>query len=468
MVSRYFSYFIQFVNSVLIAKYLGPYYLGVWGFITLIIQYLNQFNLGISHSVNALISVNKNKKKYVEKVIGTSVFMTLILSALILLFFFITNFLDIKIGQKFQFHQYIYIVAFVGILGYFNSLFSTISRVNGNVFEIAFNQSSLPVFMFLALVFFNKGNLINALIGAYLIAFILSFLVYVFKGDFSIKPLCIAKLIKEIQLKGFYLFIYNTSFYLIIIVTRSFISEYYSVVEFGYFTFAYTFANVALLLLQSFSFLIFPKLINRFSKSSMEETGSLLSMVRKNYIVGAHFLIHLFIFLFPFFVMFFPKYGNATGVFRLIALSVVLYANSFGYTGLLIAKKQEKSLSLIAFVSLLLNTLLLYLFIVFFNVEFNVAVLATMLSNMLFVFLIGYKSMPQLYSTYKLPQVIREVFPLSLFLPYIMSLVFVVLDLTPYYFILPVILLVVFNYKVIFDMIKLGKKVINDPNIINI
>ena len=38
MLSRYGTYAIQFVNSIFIAVYMGPYYLGIWGFINLIIS----------------------------------------------------------------------------------------------------------------------------------------------------------------------------------------------------------------------------------------------------------------------------------------------------------------------------------------------------------------------------------------------------------------------------------------------
>jgi hypothetical protein len=65
--SRYLTYAIQCINSLFIAVYLEPYYLGIWGFVTLILQYMNQLNLGISHSVNAIISIHKEKEWYVQK-----------------------------------------------------------------------------------------------------------------------------------------------------------------------------------------------------------------------------------------------------------------------------------------------------------------------------------------------------------------------------------------------------------------
>jgi O-antigen/teichoic acid export membrane protein len=80
VISRYATYIIQFVNSLFIAVYLGPYYLGIWGFINLVLGYLAQINFGIPHSVNIIVSVNKEKEEYAQKVIGNGLTMILGLS----------------------------------------------------------------------------------------------------------------------------------------------------------------------------------------------------------------------------------------------------------------------------------------------------------------------------------------------------------------------------------------------------
>jgi O-antigen/teichoic acid export membrane protein len=255
--SRYATYFIQFINSLFIAVYLGPYYLGLWGFITLVIRYLNQLNLGISHSVNAIISIHKNKEWYIQKVIGTSLTMLAGLSVVVILFFAGNIVFHWDIGSKYNFSTYAPIVAVIGILAYFNTLFSNIFRVYGRVVEIAINQSAFPILMLITIFIFKGENLLRALIGANFLSFLLSFFLYLYRTPVKLKPFFISRLIKTIQIKGWHLFIYNTSFYLIVISTSSFVSAYYPVEEFGYFTFAFSLSNIVLLLLQSISFLIF-------------------------------------------------------------------------------------------------------------------------------------------------------------------------------------------------------------------
>lgn len=72
--TRYITYGLQLVNSILLAIVLGPFYLGIWGFITLMIQYFNQFNFGIAHYFNVVASIKKGDKKLIATFLGNSFF----------------------------------------------------------------------------------------------------------------------------------------------------------------------------------------------------------------------------------------------------------------------------------------------------------------------------------------------------------------------------------------------------------
>ncbi|MGY0408104.1 MAG: oligosaccharide flippase family protein [Polaribacter sp.] len=468
ILSRYFTYFIQFVNSLLIAFYLGPYYLGVWGFLNLMIQYLNQLNLGIPPAINAIISIHKKKEWYVEKVISTSFTILLLLSAILFLFFMLDYFIDFQIGNKYSFKKYSFYVLLIGIFGNFNSLFSTIFRVQGKILEIAINQSSLPLFILITILFFKGEKLIDSLLIAYLSSILFSFFIYLLRSDYKLNFLFIFRMMKKVQIKGWYLFIYNSCFYLIIISTRTFVSSYYSVSDFGYFTFAFTFANVALLLLQSFSFLIFPKLINRFSSYSIEQARKTLNDVRNLYMVSSHFLIHLFILLFPLLINFYPKYGESIHAFRLIALSIVLYTNSFGLTGLLIAKEKEKQLSYISFLALVINVLLAITLLEFFNVNFYYTILATMFSYLFFVFMIALKGAQILKLPKNVFSLAKYVFPTNLLIPFLMSLIFSIFKVPSFMFFISITCFLILNFKYLIKIKEFVKKMIVNPNLINI
>ena len=456
--SRYATYFIQFINSIFIAVYLGPYYLGVWGFITLIIQYLNQINFGIAHSVNVIIAVHKDKHWYVQKVIGTSITMLIMLSILVAIFFAANELFQLQIGDKYNFSQYAPVVLLIGIFGYFNQLMSNIFRVYGQIIEIAFNQSSVPILILLTIILYNNSeNLLWVLVLANLFAFLTSFMLYLLRCPVKFKPIFVGRLMKTIQIKGWYLFVYNTSFYLIIISTRSFISGYYSVEEFGYFTFAFSLANAVLLLLESLSFLIYPKLINRLFSATEKQAVTLLEMVRDAYISTSHLLIHFAIFLFPFFLLLFPQYNNSAVTFKMCALTVVLYTNSFGYSSLLISKGFEKKLGFLSLSIFIINIVLVFVLIEFFNVSFSFVISATMASYFLYVFTIGYFGRKMLELKTNFLGLLKDIFPLRLFIPFFLSLYLIIIFSNNLYFILPLIVFIIMN----FGIFKKIKKIIN-------
>lgn len=468
ILSRYATYLIQFINSIFIAIYLGPFYLGVWGFITLVIQYLNQINFGVAHSVNAIISIHKQREWYVQKVIGASLTMLIILSIIVVLFFVGNNLFNFDIGSKYSFNVYAPFVAIIGVLSYFNTMFINIFRVYGRVTEIAINQSAFPLLMLIVIFIFNRENLLWALVYINLFACFFSFSIFVLRSPVSLKPIFNWHLIGIIQNKGWYLFIYNSSFYLIIISTRSFVSAFYEVSDFGYFTFAFTLANTILLLFDSFSFLIFPKMLNRFANSNNEKILELLMDVRNVYITLSHLLVHLAIYLFPFFLLFFPQYSQVGNVFRLIAITIILYTNSFGYQGLLIAKGNEKILAKLSFLALCINIVLSFVLVMVFRVDYSKVILSSLITYMIYVFLVGRLGRKMLSQSVGFISIFKDVFPMRLITPLLLSFLFLLTSLPDVAFIVPLVLFLILNFKVIVKSKNIFVQILTNSNTINI
>lgn len=466
--SRYGTYFIHFINSLFIAVYLGPYYLGVWGFITLVTSYMNHLSFGVSDSVTAIISVKKDKDFYVQKVIGTALTMLIGLSVIAIILFSINAIFELDLGSKFNFSTYAPVVVLIGILGYFNTLFNHIFRVYGRLFEIAFSQTVFPILMLLAIVFFKNKDLLWAMVFANLLAFLLAFVMYVIKMPIKIRPIFIFDLFKTIQIKGWHLFVYNTSFYFIVISTRSFVSGFYSVEEFGYFTFAFSLANVMLLLLQSMAYLIYPKMLNRFASAKNHQNAELLMKLRDAYVTSSHLLIHVAIIIFPLFLLLFPQYIAASEAFKLIALSVLLYTNSFGYSGLLIAKGFEKKIGKLSFTALVINLIAALILIKVFEVPFTLVVLATMLSYFFYVFMVGRMGRKMLDLDTSFTKVIKDIYPLRLLIPYVFSLVLILFSAPDNYFIISLTLFFILNFKVLLNLKSVVKSIIVNPDFINI
>lgn len=467
--SRYATYAIQFLNSLLIAKYLGVYYLGIWGFITLILQYLMRLNFGISNATNAIASIHKSNEKYVSQIVGVSITLLLLLTLIILLFFFGANYFSLNIGAKYSFVKYTPYVIVIAILNNFNLFFSNIFRVYSKLIAIAINQSIVPIVLLIVIFLYQGEDLLWALIIANLIAVCLAFSFFIFTSPISIKPKINWKLAKKIQVKATYLFIYNACFYLIIISTRTFVSEYYSVEEFGFFTFAFSLANSVLLLFESMSFLIFPKLLNRFSNKSINSAVKLLNLLRNSYITISHFSIHIVIILYPFLITFFNEYQSTGKTFTIIALTVVIYSNSFGYQGLIIAKEKEKVISFIAFIALILNITLSYTFVKHLNFSYEFVMFSTMLTYFIYIFHITKYGRKLLSLKTDFSSTFLDVFPVKWMLPFCTSII-----ITFYFYnfkwlyILPILIFVLLNFKSLIKTYEIGKKIIYNPNIIDI
>lgn len=466
--SRYATYIIQFINSMFIAVYLGPFYLGIWGFLNLILGYIAQFNFGIPQSVNVIVSVNKQDNSYVTKVVSVGIVMTVLLSVLVLLLFGLNKLDIIDIGSKYNLNLYIYPLIIISILTHFNGYLSNIFRIYGDVAAIAINQSLLPLLILIVTPFFRKEELLWAMLYASCAACFISSTLYLMRFPIRFKPLFDWDLFKFIQIKGWYLFIYHASFYLILLSTRSFISSNYSIEEFGYFTFSFSLANVVLLLLNSISFLIFPKMLNRFSTANNEQTSSILFEIRSVYISLSHLLIHFVIMIFPLFLYFFPTYQESSLAFKVISLTVVLYTNSFGYLGLLMAKGRDKLIGNLALVALLLNVLLSVILVYVFQVSFSFVILSTLITYLCYVFVSGMYGRKQLGLSSGFMATLKDIYPLRMMFPFMLSLGFVFFNVNAFYFILPFLLYTLFNFKDLLKIKNVVQKMLANPNFINI
>lgn len=468
VVSRYATYIIQFVNSLFIAVYLGPYYLGIWGFINLVIGYAAQFNFGIPQSVNVLVSVKKQDSEYTQKLANNGLAMILILSVVIVIFFLFTNLLGFDIGDKYHFNTYLVPILIIVTLTHITGFLINISRVFGQIWPIAVNQSLFPILVLFVIPFFRGDQLLWAMVIVQAMSVIISLLILLrtypikigLSGDFPI--------FKSIQHKGWYLFIYHASFYLILLSTRSFISANYKVEEFGFFTFSFSLANVVLLLLNSISFLIFPKMINRFASLDNSGIHTLLTNFRSLYITVSHLLIHFVIMCYPLLLYYLPKYQETRSVFVMTALTVVLYSNSFGYLGLLMAKGKDKLIASLSFAALLVNIVASYILVFIVNVSYEYVILATLVTYLIYVLASGYFGMKIIGLPTRFAAVLCDIYPIRMMLPFAVSLIFVIADLSEFYFIIPFAFFLALNVQE-FGNIKSGiLNIIKNPKTINI
>jgi O-antigen/teichoic acid export membrane protein len=465
--TRYFTYFIQFVTSILIAVKLGPYYFGIWGFILLLINYFQITNFGISNSINILMVQHRSDENHVKNFVVTSVALVGILAIVIGMFAGYYFFFGISLLYKYNIGMLLFLICIIAICIHYNNLFQIIYRVKNRLFEVAFYQSVVPLLIFIALFLSRDRMLLIVLLIAYLLGNGLSILIFIkgkqipWGGKSNLSDAGI------ILKKGFYLFIYNICFYLIIVSTRTVVSVFYTVEDFGYFTFSFTLAHAVLLFLDALTFIIFPKIIDKLNSQDKQSINDTLKMLRINYVSISHGLVYVAIVLFPVFVYFLPKYQSTVLAFNLIALTVALNTNFFGYTSFLMAQNQEKTIAKVSVIGLILNITIALCLVYLFHVKYMYVVLATLISYWIYSYICVFYANRILEQKTTFLKVMKEGFPLHLMIPYIIALIFVIANINLLLFI-PLVFYLIFNLRYLMEIKETIKKVILKPDVINI
>lgn len=468
LASRYISYGVQFFVSLIIAAKMGPYFFGIYGFITLILNYCAVISFGIPASLNVLLVHHKTQENTCGNYIGNALLFYTIQSLLLFVLYLVLVISDIEIDNNYPIKEYYLLIAIIASLNYFNSIFINVLRIKNKVNQLSVVQS-LNVLLNVIVVCIVKGeNLIIALLLCNLISGIAS--VIVTKLCDALPPLkkILIKItfLKEILGKGMYLFFCNSCFAFILISIRSLISANYKVEEFGAFTFSFSIANSVMLLLEALMTIIFPKLVDLLSFNDNKIVENTLEKLRGTYISSAHLLIYVAMLFFPILLNFMPKYSNALTSMNLIALAVLMNTNSSGYSTLLISKNKERTSAVLSMTALIINIILGYSLISFFHVGFSYVILAALFTYIYFSFMVVVEGRKCLCKS-SMVSTFKSFFPIRLFIPYLVALIISCLQYENFIW-LPLVLYMILNKRDIFMMFYTAKKLIINPDIINI
>ena len=468
LASRYVSYGVQFFVSLIIAAKMGPYFLGIYGFITLILNYCAVISFGIPASLNVLLVHHKAQENTCGNYIGNALLFYTIQSLLLFVLYLVLVISDIEIDNNYPIKEYYLLIAIIASLNYFNSIFINVLRIKNKVNQLSVLQSLNVLLNVIVVCIVKEKNLIIALLLCNLISGIAS--VIVTKLCNALPPLKKKMIkitfLKEILGKGIYLFFCNSCFAFILISIRSLISANYKVEEFGAFTFSFSIANSVILLLEALMTIIFPKLVDLLSSNDNKIVENTLEKLRGTYISSAHLLIYVAMLFFPILLNFMPKYSNALTSMNLIALAVLMNTNSSGYSTLLISKNKERTSAGLSMTALIINIIFGYTLISFFYVDFSYVILATLFTYVYFSFMVVVKGKECLCKS-NMISTFKSFFPIRLFIPYLVALIISCLQYENFIW-LPLVLYMILNKRDIFMMFNTAKKLIINPDIINI
>lgn len=467
MLTRYLTYGISFIVTMYIASKMGPYYYGIWGFLLLMLNYFNLINWGVPQAVQVFLVQNKENELRCANYEKTGMYLITLISIGCIAIAIYYRFGGFEIANKYNLGFLFYLICLCGILNYFNLFYSKIYRVRNRIFEISFQQTSVVVCMVIVLLFYSGEELLCALVICYFVAYFLSLCLYLFNGGSRFDGYFVREYAKEISQKGIFLFMYNSGFYLIMVSTKTLVSSSYSVEEFGYFSFAYLLGHAVFQLLESFSFLLTTKLLDRYRSDNVKIVLSTIKLIRVNFVALFHGVMYLAMLFFPLFLCIVPKYKDTIQIVYLCCLTMLLYTNSFGYSTFLMAKNRERDLALISITTLFFNIMLCYLLIIYWKVGYEYAILATMVAYFYYAILCVYFGRKELTVSLNVFVILSDCFPLTLFVPFVSAICIAFLNISSLMFV-PIILFIVLNKSVIYGVFSSFKKVLFNPNILDV
>lgn len=354
-VSRYLGYGLKVIRSILIAKFLGVYFFGIWGFLSLVQRYLLYTSFGLPNAVTVELStegfVHQEKQK---QIIGVS------LSFLFFVFILLTvaglgiQLFEIPVSEKYKFSQFAIFVSVIIGLNHFNQLFANIYRVYKKLTRIIVGEQLHNILPLAAVLVFRGETLLVALLISLILSRAFAILIYMVKPPFLISLSLNLRQLRELLSIGVPLLIKNFSFYLITIAAHTIISIYYSIEEMGYYSLAYTITNSTLLGLNTVAWVIFPTILSKTSNNVPdEEVVATVGKINDLYNTSVFLFVYGVILSMPFLFMLLPNFKPASPVLYILLLSQALISVSFGYNSVAISRKKQLKVAQISIVAVI-------------------------------------------------------------------------------------------------------------------
>lgn len=472
LIFKYITYFIQFILVFYLAIKLDLYYFGVWSFILLILSYFQIFNLGISNSIAVLLIKHKKSEEMSNKYISNGFFLILLLNALLVVLGILFYFLGSTYLEKYDIKNQLIFIVTIAIFFHLNSFYMTVFRIKNFLFQITFFQFIIPFLTLLSAFFFDTKTLLYTLIFVYLLGHFISFFIFTRSNIVNVvlKNIIDKQILLNIISKGIFLFLFNFLFQLLLISLRSIIGYFFSVHDFGVFSFSFQVSNSILLLFEGFIFLIFPKIIDKFNTGSDFDSEKLINNFSISYSVAISLTVYISLFFFPFFISLYPKYYEALLGLNIASIAILFQSKLMGFNAFLISKNKEKLLFFYTLLALILNVIIGLIIIVIFKLSYNWIYLSLILTYIFLSICYSYSSFKILKNNYSLIKAIKYSINLKMILPVFSA--FFVFNNNYHNFnlllFLPFLLFVILNLKEIFKMFRLIVVFLNNPAILKI
>jgi O-antigen/teichoic acid export membrane protein len=354
-IGRYIVYALQITKGFALAYFLGPFFLGIYGYFMLYQQYLVYSNLGVQYALNAELSISVNSSEKVKDDIANSAFtLTGFISGVLVIAALVIYVFKINIFPYENSYKYILPLVLLTCMGHFQEIFINIFRINKTLLPIIYTEFFIALVTLVIIPFFSKIDLINAVLGAWVLALAISMGLYLFLYKKKIRYNTV--FLKPLFQAGVPLLLFIFSYNLMGLIIRTLISLFYGTDIMGYFAFANSLTTAIMLSFNSITWLMYPAVIAKLGDPELkgsELQAYLISFSRKlSLIVFA--IIGLAILVMPVLFIFLPQYAPVKGALTILLLNQVVFNAGFALVSLAIGRKfhfQIAGVSLISVVA---------------------------------------------------------------------------------------------------------------------
>lgn len=430
-ISRYLGYGLRVIRSILIAKFLGPYFFGIWGFLNLIQRYLLYTSFGVPNAVTVELStegiVHQEKQK---KIIGVASTFSVLVFVLLTVCGIGIQFFEIPLSEKYKLSQFTIILGIIIGLEHINQLYVNIYRVYKKLTRIIVGEQLIIIIPFAAIILYRGETLLTALLISFMLSRALAITIYTIKPPFILSFSFNISQLKELLSIGIPLLIKNLSFVLITLTAHTIISIYYSVEEMGYYSLALRISSTTLLGLNTVAWVIFPKILSKTSKNVPDE--EVIATVRKIndlYSTSVFLFVYGVIIAMPVLFMLLPNYQPASPVLYILLLSQAIISVSFGYNSVAIARKKQLKVAQISIIAVIFVASL-SLICALIKLHFSWIALSVLIGTFVYTFLQSRLGASLLHKGKIPPNYFQNMLPLGSLCAVLISLLFAFLGNT--------------------------------------
>lgn len=351
VIIRYFTYAIQFVNTIFLLRFLGEYKYGVYSFILLFFSYFTYVNLGLNYSLNTLLSIYKKRTTLLQGIWSVCCMLNLVFSAVVVLANVLIINLFPDLFNKYDYADYALWIMLIGLLININLSYVSVYRIYGKLQKINFQQSMPNLLLFAVMLILRNKLTIHEILYVLAGAQVVSLLMFMYKSPLAINLTYHRVLAIILVKRGVHLMLQSFSFNFITIAATTLVGAFYVAEDLGFYSLSNTVVNAIVLALGAFMFLLYPKMLNRFANGSALEIDQLLKRVRDVYILGADFIALLSLLCIPFASFFVPQYNSMFECFKILTIAQMIFNGTMGYSQLLIARKLEQKMTIYGLLS---------------------------------------------------------------------------------------------------------------------